>query len=124
MSASLGVVLTPDLGPTVGNLVTLTGSVGAILLTLAKLASLWGKAKTDAEAQHDRRFSDSWKRQGELLDDAQADNARLRDENTGLWAERMRLRAELAECWQRVEVNRRKSPRPSPTHGHEPRHDS
>lgn len=88
--------------PSVGELLQVTGAITAALYAAARIASLWTKSRKDAVDAHDQRFADSWKRQGELLDDAQAECDRLR-------AEVERYRTLLADCWQ--DKDRRRSPR-------------
>jgi hypothetical protein len=97
--------------PTVGDLLQWTVYVTALVVAISNLVSRWGRVKKESTNAHEDRFDRSWKRQGEMLDDCQADNDRLRSENLRLWAGEMKLRAELAECWERPALNRRRSPR-------------
>lgn len=93
--------------PSPSELFNWTGGLTALLVALAKVASLWGKAKKEAVDAHEQRFDKAWTRQDEMLDDCRAENIALRADNT-------RLRAEVADCWDRIEINRRGRPRATP----------
>lgn len=90
--------------PTVSDLLQWTLAATGLIVSVGKLMSLWGKSKRDAMDSHESRFDKSWKRQEEMLDDEQSENARLRIEID-------RLKAEIRDHWNRPDHNRRRGSR-------------
>lgn len=80
---------------------TITGLLGAV----AKLITLLRKSKEDALGSEEVRRENAWKRHNEMLDDSRSECEDLRTDNA-------RLRQELAECYNRPELDRRLKPRP------------